>query len=75
MSAKKGLKMFGQMGADAIIAELQQIHYRKVVKPILAKYLSWEQQRSALHYLMYLKQKRCGRIKARACADGRKQRL
>ena len=75
MSAKKGLNMFGQMGADAIIAELQQIHYRKVVKPILAKNLSWEERRSALHYLMYLKQKRCGRIKARGCADRRKQRL
>ena len=24
---------------------------------------------------MYLKQKRCGRIKGRGCADGRKQRL
>ena len=28
----------------------------------------------ALNYLMFLKQKRCGKIKARGCADKRKQR-
>ena len=28
-----------------------------------------------MHYLMFLKKKRCGRIKGRGCADGRKQRL
>jgi hypothetical protein len=75
MSAKKGLKIFGQPGADAIIAELQQLHYRQVVKPILGDDMTKEQKRAALHYLMFLKQKRCGKIKARGCADGRKQRL
>jgi len=30
---------------------------------------------ASLRYLMYLKKKRCGRIKGRGCADGRKQRL
>jgi hypothetical protein len=28
----------------------------------------------ALNYLMFLKRKRCGKIKARGCADGRPQR-
>jgi hypothetical protein len=28
----------------------------------------------ALNYLMFLKSKRCGKIKARGCADGRPQR-
>jgi hypothetical protein len=28
----------------------------------------------SLAYLMYLKRKRCGKIKGRGCADGRKQR-
>jgi hypothetical protein len=32
-------------------------------------------RRRAIQYLMYLKQKRCGRIKARGCVDGRKQCL
>ena len=75
MSAKKGLKIFGQPGADAIIAELQQLHYRRVVKPRFRSDMTTEEKRAALHYLMYLKQKRCGKIKARGCADGRKQRL
>ena len=29
---------------------------------------------NALTYLMFLKRKRCGKIKARGCADGRPQR-
>jgi hypothetical protein len=33
-----------------------------------------EKQRS-LQYLMFLKQKRCGRIKGQGCANGRKQRI
>jgi len=75
MSAKKGLKIFGEPGAEAIVAELQQVHYRKVIRPVFGHTLTREQKKAALHYLMYLKQKRCGRIKARGCADGRKQRL
>lgn len=45
-----------------------------MIKPVKRKDLTREQKRKALNYLMYLKQKRCGRIKARGCADGRKQR-
>jgi hypothetical protein len=75
MSLKKGLKRFGKSGADAVVAELRQLDYRDVIKPVERKSLTREQKRRALNYLMYLKQKRCGRIKARGCADGRKQRL
>jgi hypothetical protein len=69
------LKQFGKKGADAVIAELHQAYYRDVFQPRCKDDLSPEQQKRALQYLMYLKQKRCGRIKARGCADGRKQRL
>jgi hypothetical protein len=75
MSLKKGLKYFGKSGADAVVAEMRQLDYRNVIKPVNGKELTREQKRRALNYLMYLKQKRCGRIKARGCADGRKQRL
>jgi len=75
MSLKRGLKTFGKAGADAVVAEMQQLDYRKVIKPTDAKDLTHAQKKAALQYLMYLKQKRCGRIKARGCADGRKQRL
>ena len=36
--------------------------------------LTSEQRREALAYLMFLKRKRCGKVKGRGCADGRKQR-
>jgi len=75
MSAKKGLKMFGEPGAAAILSELQQMHDYNVVEPVLAHELTREEKIRALHYRMYLCQKRCSRIKARGCADGRVQRL
>ena len=44
------------------------------MQPVRRKDLSPEQKREALGYLMFLKKKRCGKIKGRGCADGRKQR-
>jgi hypothetical protein len=75
MSLKRGLKKFGKDGANAVIAELEQLEYRNVLKPTMASNLTYDQKKATLNYLMYLKQKRCGRIKAHGCADGRKQRL
>jgi hypothetical protein len=47
--------------------------------PVNMRALTTEQRtelrKKALAYLMFLKQKRCGKIKGRGCADGRKQRL
>ena len=75
MSAKKGLRLFGQDGANAIKKELEQLVYRRVMHGKHPGQLTRKQRKSALKYLMFLKQKRCGRIKARGCADGRKQRI
>jgi phage terminase large subunit GpA-like protein len=75
MSLKKGLRHFSKSGADAVVAELRQLDYRDVIKPVDRKDLTHEQKCRALNYLMYLKQKWCGRIKARGCTDGRKQRV
>ena len=75
MTAKKGLKRFKEAGAKAIMSELEQIVYRRVMKGKHAHKLTREDKLAALRYLMFLKQKRCGKIKARVCADGRKQRL
>jgi hypothetical protein len=54
---------------------MQQLEIRKVLKPIKASDLTRDQKHTSLEYLMYLKQKRCGRIKGRGCVNGRKQRL
>jgi Reverse transcriptase (RNA-dependent DNA polymerase)/Zinc knuckle len=71
----KGLKVFGENGVKAVLAELKQLHDRKVVVPVYETELNEEDKKNALEYLMFLKQKRCGKIKGRGCADGRKQRI
>jgi hypothetical protein len=74
-SAKKGLKLYGEAGAEAVVSEMQQLHDRDVIEPKSANMLTVEEKRKALRYLMYLKKKICRRIKDRGCADGRKQRI
>ncbi|VEU38525.1 unnamed protein product [Pseudo-nitzschia multistriata] len=71
---KQGIKIFGERGLQAVKTELQQLHDREVVEPVPAKELTADQKAKALAYLMFLKEKRCGKIKGRGCADGRKQR-
>ena len=75
MSAKRGLKHFGTAGADAIMKELKQIIYRKVMEGRKSGELTHAQKKAALKYLMFLKQKCCRKIKGRGCANGRKQQL
>jgi len=75
LNLKQGLKAFGEAGVEAVQTELKQLHDLKVVKPVHGNQLSKEQRAASLRHLMYLKQKRCGRIKGRGCADGRKQRI
>ena len=70
MSAKRGLKKFGQAGVDAIQKELEQLLYHKVMHGVRSSDLTHKQKRAALQYLMFLKQKRCGKVKGRGCADG-----
>ena len=74
-TAKRGLKQFGTAGADAIMNELKQIVYWKVMEGRKSGELTTAQKKAALKYLMFLKQKRCGKIKGQGCADGRKQQL
>ena len=74
MSMRKGLKVFGAGGYAAVKQEMQQLHDRRVMQPVRRKDLSPAQKKEALGYLMFLKKKRCGKIKGRGCADGRKQR-
>jgi hypothetical protein len=71
-SIKKGLKVFGKAGAKANISKMKQLHDRKVIEPKPANMLTREENGKALHYLMFLKKKQCGRIKACGCLDGRK---
>jgi hypothetical protein len=72
-SVKKGLRLFGDAGKDAVYSEMQQLHEMEAIEPKRLNMLTREEKRASLHYLMFLKQKRCGRSKGRGCADGRKQ--
>jgi hypothetical protein len=71
----RGLKEFGELGYEATMKELDDnllgMGAVKMLEPTeLNKNIRYE----ALNYLMFLKRKRCGKIKARGCADGRPQR-
>ena len=73
-SMKKGIQLYGEAGVEAVLDELQQLHDRKVIAPKSNASMSRSDKLGSLQYLMFLKKKRCGRIKGRGCADGRKQR-
>jgi hypothetical protein len=71
----RGLKEFGQLGYEATVNELDDnllgMGAVQMLKPSeINKNIRYEAQ----NYLMFLKIKRCGKIKARGCVDGRPQR-
>jgi hypothetical protein len=72
-SLKKGLREFQKVGEAAVSKELEQLHMRDTFAPQDSKNLTTKQKREALESMMFLKEKRDGTIKGRACADGRKQ--
>ena len=45
MTAKKGLKLFGVKGKKALMTELEQLLYRKVMHLVEAKTLMMEQKK------------------------------
>jgi hypothetical protein len=73
-SLKTGLRKFGQQGEAAVTKELGQFHDMSVFVPMDPTKLTKEERAAALASLIFLKQKKDGSVKARACADGRKQR-
>ena len=75
MGMKKGIKVFGEAGVRSIFKEMKQFHDREVVRPLKPSQITNEVKRKALAYLMFLKMKSNGEIKARGCADGRPQRV
>ena len=70
----KGVKRHGDMALHALMAEFGQIHKHKTFEPLDASKLPAEVKAKALALITMIKEQRCGKIKARACADGRSQR-
>jgi hypothetical protein len=73
-SVKSGLRKFKEKGEKAVSQELLQLHMRNTFAPQYSTKLTPGQKSAALESMMFLKEKRDGIIKGRACADGRKQR-
>jgi hypothetical protein len=74
VSAKKGLKMFGERAAMAIITEFKQLHDKSVFKPVHMNSVPYEERKKALRAITLVQEKRCGKIKGRTVADGSTQR-
>ena len=74
LSINQGLQAFGKRGEEAVQKELKQIHDLNAYKPLVASKLTSEEKKNAVPSLMFLTEKQYGKIKARKCADGRKQR-
>ena len=68
----KRLNVFGKPGGSAILKDLKQLHVRMVMYPKNANGMTMSKKKAVLQYLMFLKQKRRGKIKGRGCADSRK---
>ena len=79
MTAKKGMKLFGEQAVAAMFKEYKQLNEGAVPgKPVLAPIdpdtLSREEKRQSLEAVNLIKEKRCGKIKGRTCANGSRQR-
>ena len=73
-SLGKGLKKFQSKGYDAALGEMKQLHDRECWTPIKIQTMSQKEKDKALESLIFLVEKKDGRIKARHCANGSKQR-
>ena len=75
LNVQEGLKAYGEKGDEAIMKEIAQLHTRKALLPCNRNDMTYDERKKALRYLMFLKEKPDGSIKARGCADGRPQRI
>jgi hypothetical protein len=73
-SMNAGIKKFKAKGEAGVTKELTQMHDMNVFCPIEVESLTYDEKKKALLLLMFLKEKRDSSVKARMCADGRKQK-
>lgn len=70
----KGLKKFGDRGAKAATAEMDQLYKRNCFEPILVKDLTPGERRKAQNAIMFLSEKRDGLCKGRMVYNGKPTR-
>ncbi len=71
---KPGLRKFGERGATAAISKLTQLHVMDTWTVMDPTKLTRDDKTRALLSLLFLKEKRCRKIKGRACVNGAPQR-
>ena len=74
MTAKAGIRRYGDAARDAMRSEFRQLDEKGVFEPVVAASLTPSVRSHALRCVNLIKEKRCGKIKGRTCADGRPQR-
>jgi hypothetical protein len=67
---KAGLQKFGKKGASAAMEELMQLHIMDTWRAMDPSKLSREEGMQALSSLLFLKDKRSGKVKGQACLNG-----
>ena len=72
-SVNKGLKVFGEEGTQSVSSETKNMDSMDAIEPMEARTMTRVEKISSLEYLMFLKNKRCDKIKGRGFFDGRKQ--
>ena len=75
MTAKAGIRRYGDAVRDAMRSEFRQLDEKGVFEPVVAGSLTPSVQSQALRCVNLIKEKRCGKIKGCTCADGRLQRI
>ena len=70
MIASKGMKLFGERAIAAIIKECEQLDKgafpdKPVVEPMHEHELTNEEKKAAMNAVSLIKEKRCGKLKAR----------
>ena len=70
MSAKEGIKSFGNKALIALYNKFLQLHDTSTFHSIKANRLIYKQKKRALRALSLIKEKRDGTIKGRTVANG-----
>jgi N-acetylmuramoyl-L-alanine amidase len=73
MSVRVGIKKHGQAAMKSLFEELKQLHDKDVFEVMDQDKLTEEQIKSILRTLIFMKEKRDGRLKSRLCVDGSRQ--
>ena len=74
ISAKKGIEKYDMRAIQSVLKEFNQFDGKKIVASLDPGTLSLEERMKSLRAINLTVGKKDGRLKARTCVDGRKQR-